>query len=186
MATTNNKPKKRRHDGNAAASETSEDKKGEGEGADATRVHDDEDLEATNAAATANKKINSAKDEDEPGRMEGTTAQRTVKKAKPLPAKKTAVFPHHKSARDLYHHHGVQRKEAYERRNKMVELSALTQHQKVGKKALAKNNKNLLKTMDKKMLVTNVKKKEDRVTTEMPRKKVAEKGMCRQERLCRN
>ena len=87
--TTNNKPKKRRHDGNAAAGETSEDKKGEGEGADATRVHDDEDLEATNAAATANKKINSAKDEDEPGRMEGTTAQRTVKKAKPLPAKKT-------------------------------------------------------------------------------------------------
>ena len=87
--TTNNKPKKRRHDGNAAASETSEDKKGEGEGADATRVHDDEDLEATNAAATANKKINRAKDEDEPGRMEGTTAQRTVKKAKPPPARKT-------------------------------------------------------------------------------------------------
>ena len=179
--TTNNKPKKRRHDGNAAAGETSEDKKGEGEGADATRVHDDEDLEATNAAATANKKINSAKDEDEPGRMEGTTAQRTVKKAKPLPARKAGSIS---ASQIRSSHHGVQRKEAYERRNKMVELSALTQHQKVGKKALAKNNKNLLKTMDKKM--TNVKKKEARVTTETPRKKVAEKGMCRQERLCRN
>ena len=147
-------------------------------------MHDDEDLEATNAAATANKKINSAKDEDEPGRMEGTTAQRTVKKAKPLPAKKTgSISASQIRSRSIPPSWG----------SKKGSIRAQTQDGRVERADAASESwqegsgeeqQEPAQTMDKKM--TNVKKKEDRVTTETPRKKVAQKGMCRQERLCRN